>query len=133
MLIAWIREHNVQRGEHDPALHYYGYDCAFRSWTESTNLISGYLEVVDPGAVEDITTRLNNYTLEDARYVYDFLAANADAYIAQSSSEEYELILRIAENPEPSWQVWYNLDGGKVIIWTHNLHVGNTYLEDSGT
>ncbi|MGD2151787.1 MAG: erythromycin esterase family protein [Gemmatimonadales bacterium] len=158
-LIAWMREHNVQRGEQEPALHYFGYDCAFRSWTESINLIAGYLEVVDPAAVDEVTTRLNNYTLEDAQYVYDFLAANAAEYIAQSSADEYELILKIAENLEPSWQVWYNLeqgipesdiregfnignvnwiienllDGGKVIIWAHNGHVGNTYLENSGT
>lgn len=155
-LIAWIREYNLQRGEQDPVLHYYGYDCAFRSWTESINLIAGYLEVVDPAAVDEITTRLNNYTLEDARYVYDFMAANADEYIALSSAEEYDLILKIAENLEPAWQIWYNLehglpdgdmregfnignvnwiienllDGGKVIIWAHNAHVGNVYLDD---
>jgi erythromycin esterase len=155
-LIAWIREYNLQRGEQEPALHYFGYDCAFRSWAESINLIVGYLEVVDPGAVGEITTRLDNYTLEDAQYVYDFLTAKADEYVAQSSVEEYRLILKIAENLEPAWQVWYNLenglpdgdiresfnignvnwiienllDGGKVIIWAHNGHVGNTYLED---
>lgn len=158
-LIAWMREYNIQRGAEEPALHYLGYDCAFRSWTESINLIAGYLELVDPGAVDEITTRLNNYTLEDAQYVYDFLAANAVEYTAQSNAEEYELILRIAENLGLSWQVWYNLehdlpemdvregfnignvnwiienllDGGKVIIWAHNAHVGNVYREDQGT
>lgn len=157
-LIVWMREYNLQRGDQDPALHYYGYDCAFRSWTESINLIAGYLQVVDPGAVDEITARLDNYTLEDAQYVYDFLAANADPYIAQSSIAEYQLVLKIAENLEPSWQVWYNLehdlpemdvregfnignvnwiienllDGGKVIIWAHNAHVGNVYREYRG-
>ncbi|UCF40491.1 MAG: erythromycin esterase family protein [Gemmatimonadota bacterium] len=157
-LIAWMREYNVQRGGEEPPLHYYGYDCAFLSWTEPTNLIAGYLETVDPTAVTDITARLENYTVEDARYVYDFLAANAAAYVALSSEEEFELILKIAENLEPSWQIWYNirnevpetdvregfnignvnwiiehlLDGGKVIIWAHNGHVWNGYLEDVG-
>jgi erythromycin esterase len=157
-LIGWMREYNLQRGSEEPLLHYYGYDCAFLSWTESINLIGGYLEVVDPAAVAEITTRLNNYTVEDARYVYEFLVAHADDYVAQSSPAEYELILKIAENLEPSWQVWYNiqhglsemdiregfnigqvnwiienlLDGGKVVIWAHNGHVGDTYLEDEG-
>jgi erythromycin esterase len=155
-LMAWMREYNLQRGEQEPALHYYGYDCAVRSWTESANLIAGYLEVVDPGAVAEITTRLENHTLADAQYVYDFLAARADEYIAASNNEEYQVVLKIAENLEPAWQVWYNLenglpdgdiresfnignvnwiienllDGGKAIIWAHNGHVGNTYLED---
>jgi erythromycin esterase len=158
-LIAWMREYNLQRGEGKPALHYYGYDCAFRSWTESINLITGYLEVVDPAAVAETTARLENYTLEDAEYAYGFLAGNADAYIALSDSAEYGLILKIAENLPVSWQIWHNLengqptyeirdgfnignvnwivenllDGGKAVIWAHNGHVGNTYLKDQGT
>jgi erythromycin esterase len=155
-LIAWIREYNVERDQQTPPLHYLGYDCAFRSWTHAIALIAEYLQVVDPGAVDDITARLENYTLEDARYVYGFIEARRDAYIAQSTTSEYELTLRIAEILEPAWQVWYNLlnglpdgdvregfnignvnwiidnllDGGKVIIWAHNAHVGNVYLDD---
>lgn len=155
-LIEWIREYNLQRDPQSPELHYLGYDCAFRRWTESAYFITEYLRVVDPGAVDDITTRLDSYTLEDARYVFDFFAGKSAEYIALSSTEEYELILKIAENLEPAWQVWYNLmnglpdgdvregfnignvnwiienllDGGKAIIWAHNAHVGNIYLDD---
>jgi erythromycin esterase len=158
-LIEWMREYNLQRGVGRPALHYYGYDCAFRSWTESIILITEYLEVVDPAAVAETTARLENYTLEDAEYVYSSLVGNADAYIALSDSAEYKLILQIAENLPVSWQIWYNLengqptyeirdgfnignvnwivenllDGGKAVIWAHNGHVGNTYLKDQGT
>ncbi|MEJ2679283.1 MAG: erythromycin esterase family protein, partial [Gemmatimonadota bacterium] len=158
-LIAWIREHNLQRAEGEPALHYFGYDCAFMNWTESINLLAEYLGRVDPDVVGDVTTRLNNYTLEDARYAVDLMTANADGYQERSSPDEYALMSRVAENLEPSWQVWYNLqhgipeldvresfnianvnwiiehllDGGKVIIWAHDGHVGNTYLENAGT
>jgi len=111
-LIVWMRNYNLQRDPQDPPLHYYGYDCAFRSWTEAINLVVSYLEVVDPEAVDDITTRLNNYTAEDALYVYDFLTTRADDYVSQSSAQEYALILRIAENLEPSWQVWNALQQG---------------------
>jgi erythromycin esterase len=155
-LIEWMRTYNVQHGGPIPLLHYYGYDCAFRSWDASIDLITSYLEVVDPDVVDDVTTRLNNYTLDDARYVYTLLTNNADAYMAFSDSSKHALITKIAENLEPSWQIAYNLDnglpdgdvresfnignvnwiidnlldGGKVIIWAHNAHVGNIYLND---
>ncbi|UCG85010.1 MAG: erythromycin esterase family protein [Gemmatimonadota bacterium] len=158
-LIDWMRSHNVQRSPGDPLLHFFGYDCAFRSWEESIALIADYLAVVDPAAVADITTRLENYTLEDSEYVYDFIASRRDTYVALSSLESYEITLKIAENLPPSWEVWHNLennlpemdiregfnienvnwliehmlDGGKVIIWAHNGHVGNWYRPDRDT
>ncbi len=158
-LIAWMRQYNLYRGNEDPELHYFGYDCAFRSWTESINLITAYLEVVDPSAVDEITAKLNTYTPADAQFVVDFLAANSETYTTLTGAGPYDLVLRIAENLEPSWHVWYALenglpdldiresfnignvewiienllDGGKVIVWAHNGHVGNVSLQDGGT
>jgi erythromycin esterase len=158
-LIDWVRAYNIQRAAEEPVLHFLGYDCAFLAWTESIALIADYLAVVDPTAVDEITTRLDNYTLEDAQYVYDFLSSRRDDYIALSSVESYELTLKIAENLPPSWSVWHALqnelqsediresfnienvnwivehmlDGGKAIIWAHNGHVGNRYLPDHDT
>jgi erythromycin esterase len=158
-LIEWARTHNVGRSPQDPLLRFLGYDCAFRSWTEATALIADYLAVVDPNVVDDITTRLDNYTLEDAEYVYDFISSRATEYTALSSPDSFALTQKIAENLAPSWSVWDNLanglpemdiregfniqnvnwiiqhmlDGGKAIIWAHNLHVGNVYLPDGDT
>ncbi|MBL7111731.1 MAG: erythromycin esterase family protein [Bacteroidales bacterium] len=159
-LIDWMREYNIQHSAEGkaPALSFYGYDCAFHNWTEATNLITRYLQSVDPGEAETIKTRLENYTAEDARYVRDFFESRKDEYILNGSEKEYNTILRIAMNLEPNWTLWYNLrndlpelnireeanienfnwiienllDNGKVIIWAHNVHVGNCILDDAG-
>ncbi len=159
-LIDWMRTYNVQHsadGE-DPPISYFGYDCAFHNWTEATNLIINYLQYIDPEKSETIKSRLENYTTEDACYVCDFLESNKDEYTLSGSEKDYNIIFRIALNLEPNWIIWYNLrnglpdldirdefnmdnvnwiignllDSGKVVIWAHNGHVGNCYLEDAG-
>jgi len=160
-LIKCMRIYNVQHSVdgNDPPLCYFGYDCAFHNWTEATNLIIDYLQSVDPEEVENIKSRLENYTIEDARYVCDFFESKKDEYILSGSEKDYKIILRIALNLEPNWTIWYNLrnglpdldkrdelnvdnvnwiienllDNGKVIIWAHNGHVGNCYLDDAGS
>lgn len=158
-LIAWVREYNLARAPNDPPLRFLGYDCAYLAWTETKLLLAEYLAVVDPGMVDEVTARLDNYTLADAEYVADLFTAHAAEYTAASSADEYALMLRIAESLVPSWIVWDNmdrgvptegvresfntetvewivehvLDGGKAVIWAHNGHVGNAYLPDAGT
>lgn len=158
-LMAWMREHNETRATGEPELHYVGYDCAFLGWGAAIDLLAGYLEAVDPEAAADVRTHLEGYTAEDARYVVALLETGADDYIAAGDAEAYALALRIAENLEPSFEVWYALrnglpdleiresfnienvdwilehiaDGGRVIIWAHNFHVGNTSLPDNDT
>jgi len=156
----WMRAYNIQysiEGK-DPPISYFNYDCAFHNWTEAINLIVNYLQSVDPEAAEKIKSRLNNYTIEDARYVFEFIESRKDIYTLSGSEKDYNIILRIAMNLEPDWIIWYNLrnglpdldirdgvnidnvnwiidkllDSGKVVIWAHNGHVGNCYLEDAG-
>ena len=69
-LIEWMRAYNEANTGTD-TLHFYGYDCAFRHWTEAIGHIVAFLEIVDPSAVDSVTTRLNNYTIADAEYVND--------------------------------------------------------------
>lgn len=156
-LIDWMREYNVQYADTGTTIQYFGYDCAFHNWDQATALISEYLQTVDPAAVTEITDRLSNYTTDDAEYVIDYLSSHKDQFINAGNQPEYELILRIAENLVPNWTVWYNLRNnlpdldirdefnfgnvcwiieqllgkGKVIIWAHNGHVGNTILSDN--
>jgi erythromycin esterase len=157
-LISWMRSYNEERGSRVPPLRFFGYDCAFRDWDEAIEIIEGYLEEVDPAAAPDIRTRLENYTLEDAQYVEGFFLDHAEAFISRSGQKDFDLHFRVVENLAPSWTVWYNLlnglpdldvrdafnvenvewivenllGGGKAIIWAHNGHVGNTYLDDGG-
>ncbi|MBE0592378.1 MAG: erythromycin esterase family protein [Gemmatimonadales bacterium] len=158
-LIEWVRDYNLQRAPSDPPLRFLGYDCAYIAWTEASLLIAEYLTVVDPTVVDEVTARLDNYTLADAQYVVDLFTTHADDYAAVSGADEHALMLRIAESLIPSWTVWDNmdrgvptedvresfnvetvewivehmLDGGKAIIWAHNGHVGDAYLPDAGT
>jgi len=158
-LIAWMREYNETRAAGMPELHYVGYDCAFLSWDAAIDLTTEYLDVVDPAAEDDVRTHLEGYTVEDARYVVALFEGNADAYVAASDAEDYAFALRIVENLEPSFEVWYALEngladmevresfnienvewildhvanGGKIVIWAHDFHVGNTTLPDNGT
>ena len=158
-LIHWMRDYNEQAAGQRPLLHYYGYDCAFADWTEASRVITDYLALVDAAVVAEATERLDRYTTDDAEWVVDLLASNRGDYVALEGEEAYDLVLRIAENLVPNWTLWYNLrngipemdvreetnltnvnwivehllDGGKAVIWAHNFHVGNTYLEDSGT
>ena len=158
-LIEWVREYNLERSPTAPPLRFLGYDCAYLAWTETTLLIAEYLTLVDQASVDEVTARLDNYTLADAEYVVDLFTAHADDYAAASSADEYALMLRIAESLIPSWTIWDNMDrgvptedvresfnaetvewivehmlhGGKTIVWAHNGHVGNAYLPDAGT
>ena len=155
-LIDWMRAYNLENAGQYRILHYFGYDCAFRSWHEAIGLIAEYLQVVDTTAVAWITELLNNYTVLDAELVLDYFVSNAEKFIEKSTDAAYRLNLRIVQNLMPSWTVWHNLenrlpdlairdefnygnvnwiinnllDGGKVIIWAHNGHVGNTILND---
>ncbi len=159
-LIDWMRAYNVDHSVEGqaPPISYFGYDCAFQNWNEAINLITGYLQVVDPDKKETIRTILENYTVEDARYVCDFLESNKEEYVSLSSDYEFNIIRRISLNLEPNWNTLYNLrnnlpdynirdgfnienvnwiienmlDGGKVVIWAHNGHVGNCHLENNG-
>ncbi|KPK84747.1 MAG: hypothetical protein AMS27_09080 [Bacteroides sp. SM23_62_1] len=160
-LIDWMREYNIEHAEDGktPPLSFFGYDCAFHNWTEATNLITDYIQTVDPAEAENIKNRLENYTLDDARYICDFIQSKKDEYILSGSETDYDIISRIAMNLEPNWTLWYNLrnglpdldirdecnlenvnwinenllDNGKVVIWAHNGHVGNCYLDDAGS
>ena len=91
-LIDWMREYNIQQSVDgiNPPLSYFGYDCAFHNWTEATNHITNYLQSVDPEEAGNIQNRLENYTIEDARYVYNFLESKKDEYLFASSEKEYE-------------------------------------------
>jgi erythromycin esterase len=159
-LIDWMRSYNMahtQDADYTP-IRYFGYDCAFHNWTEAIHIITGYLHLVDPEETAHISSMLENYTVEDARHVCDFLELNKTGYVSKSSEDEFNLILRIARNLEPNWITWYNLrnglpdynvrdgfnidnvnwiienmlDGGKVVIWAHNGHVGDCLLENEG-
>jgi len=156
-LIEWMHNYNLEYADQGTVLQYIGYDCAFHNWIQAINLISEYIQSVDSTAEPDIKERLNNYTTDDAEYVLDYFVSFAEEFISKSSDSEYHLILRIVENLVPNWTVWYNvyndlpdlgirdefnlenvnwiinnmLNGGKVIIWAHNGHVGNTILTDN--
>ncbi|MBN1781857.1 erythromycin esterase family protein [bacterium] len=156
-LIDWMREYNLEQTDSGRMIHYLGYDCAFRDWDRAAEVLSGYLDTVDPESVPDVAARLENYTIDDARWVHDLFISRSADYIGRSDSLEYGLMLRIIENLEPSWTVWYNLanglpdlevrdafnignvrwiidtylGGAKVVIWAHNGHVGNTILIDN--
>jgi erythromycin esterase len=158
-LIDWMRSHNQQYASQGDTLNYFGYDCAYVNWDTAIELISAYLEGVDPSVIPEVETRLDNYTLEDLDWVEDYFQGNAEDYQAASGVEDYELYLKILENLESSWIVYdkrqnslpaydardeFNMEtvqwiidevlgGGKVIIWAHNGHVGNTLLEDWDT
>ena len=158
-LITWMRQYNIDHpGSGDePSLHFYGYDCAFSSWTEPINLIVSYLQVVDAGEAENIKNRLLQHTKEDAIFVQNFFSTKESVYTALSSEKEYQTIFRIVSNLLPSWEIWDRLsldkptlqyrdsvniqnvnfilenliNGGKVILWAHNAHVRNGYFPDA--
>jgi erythromycin esterase len=158
-LIDWMRSHNQQYASQGDTLRYFGYDCAYVNWDTSIELISAYLAGVDPSAVSEVEARLNNHTLEDLSWVEDHFEAHAEDYKGAGGEYDFELYRKVLENLESSWVVddrrqnslpayevrdEYNLEtvqwiideilnGGKVIIWAHNGHVGNTYLEDWDT
>lgn len=158
-LIDWMRTYNMEQTDPHAKIHYVGYDCAFHNWEQAIALIANYIQEADPDAVSDITEKLNNYTLEDADGVHAYFVSNQDRLVERTDRDRYQLILRIVENLVPNWNVWYNvrnnlpdleirdpcnlenvqwiiremLNGGKVVIWAHNGHVGNTFLQDNGT
>jgi erythromycin esterase len=159
-LISWMRQYNIDHSDagNGPALHFYGYDCAFSSWSEPVNLITSYLQKVDAGEADNIKTHLLNHTKEDAVFVNNFFISKAAPYISLSSEKEYNTILRIVKNLEPSWEIWNRLsqdkptmeyrdsvnilnvnwimenllNGGKVVLWAHNGHIRNGYMNDDG-
>ena len=156
--IRWMRQYNIDHPG-GPVLHFYGYDTAFNDWTEAIALILAYLEEVDPEQVDDINTRLQLHTKDEAVYVRDLFAQNEALYVSLSSAEEYNVIFRIASNLISSVVIWDRLrldqptleyrdsvniqnvncimdnllDGQKVIVWAHNGHIrsGPWYDVDS--
>jgi len=158
-LIDWMRAHNQQHASQGDTLRYFGYDCAYVGWDPAIELLSAYLAGVDPSAIPDVVARLENHTLEDLAWVRDHFETHAEAYIAAGGVDDFGLYRKVLENLESSWIVYdrrqnslpaydvrdaFNmgtvqwiidevLDGGKVIIWAHNGHVGNTLLEDWDT
>jgi erythromycin esterase len=158
-LIDWMREFNLQNQAQGRTLRFFGYDCAFHDWEEATEQVTGFLEISDPAAVSEVEGRLENYTKEDADWVQAYFQTHAQELMAAGGEDEYRLVLRVVQNLAPNWTVWYNLrnglpdlgirdsvnlenfnwivndllDGGKVVVWAHNGHVGNTILEDQGT
>jgi erythromycin esterase len=158
--IRWMRQYNIEHpaGAGGPALHFYGYDTAFIDWTEAIRLIIEYLQEVDPGMVDDINTRLLNHTMEDAVFVRDFFEANEALYVSLSSTEEYNIIFRFANNLIASLEIWDRfrqdkptleyrdsvniqnvncimenlLPGHKIILWAHNGHICTGYWWDTG-
>ena len=156
--IRWMRQYNIDHpaGAGGPALHFYGYDTAFSDWTEAIALILAYLQVVDQEQVDDINTRLQQHTEDDAIYVRDLFAQNEALYISLTSEEEYSVIFRIASNLIASVVIWDRLRldrptleyrdsvniqnvncimdnllaGQKVIVWAHNGHIRSGYWFD---
>jgi erythromycin esterase len=159
-LINWMRQYNIDHPSNinGPALHFYGYDCAFANWTEAIKLITTYLQAVDPGEVDNISTRLLQHTKEEAEFVTAFFISRKSQYTSLSSEKDYKIILRIVMNLVPSWEIWNRLSqdkptleyrdsvniinikwiletltsGGKIVLWAHNGHVRKGYMEDSG-
>jgi len=158
-LIAWMRQYNEARPAGAPELRYVGYDCALPGWAGAIELLTAYVAGVDPGAEADVRTHLEGNTVDDARWVVALLETRAEDYIAASDPEAYALALRIAQNLEPSvevldalysggpdleiresfnienvaWILEHVAQGGRVVIWAHNFHVGNTWLPDGDT
>ena len=156
--IRWMRQYNIEHPAdgNGPALHFYGYDTAFQSWTEAINLILTFLQQVDAGEVENINTRLQNHTKDDAVYLCEFFTGNESLYISRSSPKEYNKIFRIVNNLVSSWEIWNRLSlnrptleyrdsvnilnvncimtnllpGCKIVLWAHNGHIRNGYMND---
>ncbi|MGD2123747.1 MAG: erythromycin esterase family protein [Gemmatimonadota bacterium] len=158
-LIEWMSGYNVQNGGSGRTVQYFGFDCAFGSWDGAIELIGEFLEVADPGVVAEVSARLANYTVADAQWIEDYFVSNSEPLIQNGGEEAYKIALRIIENLEPSWVVRDNLvnglptyelrdstsagnvdwiidellDGGKVILWAANGHVGRTIYPDGDT
>lgn len=158
-LINWMREYNVRNEGSGRTLQYFGFDCAFRDWDGATELITEFLDTADPDAVAEVSARLGNYTIDDVQWVQDYFSSHSAELIQNGGEHGYEVALRIIQNLEPSWMVWDNLsnglptyelrdetsadnvdwiiqellDGGKVILWAANGHVGRTLYPDGDT
>jgi len=158
-LIEWMREYNVQNEGSGRALQYFGFDCAFHDWGGAIELITEFLETADPGAVAEVSARLGNYAIDDVQWVQNYFVSNSAELIQSGGEHGYGVALRVIQNLEPSWMVWDNLskgiptyelrdensadnvdwiiqellDGGKVILWAANGHVGRTFYPDGET
>jgi erythromycin esterase len=148
-LLKMLKAHN----ENNPnnKVSFYGYDCAFPKWEGASEQIVNYLREVDNLAIEDISLHLTEPTEENAEYVFNCFNSGRNEYISHSSLKEFRRIYLIARNLSPSVKHKYLisnglnalnyrdeinvnnveylidslLDGEKVIIWAHNVHISN--------
>jgi erythromycin esterase len=155
-----MRQYNIDHpaGTDGAALHFYGYDTAFGDWTEAIRLIISYLQTVDAGEADDVNTRLQQNTVEEAVYVHDLFVQNESQYVSQSSQAEYNVIFRIVNNLISGREIMDRLSSGestleyrdsvnilnvncimdnilpgqKIIIWAHNGHIRSGYWFDTG-
>ncbi len=155
--IEWMREYNLRRGNRPP-VRFRGFDM--QTITKAVPLVQDYVDRVDGGRAAEIRSLYNciaahrsntygglsrssqNNCRMNVENAHDLLAQRRDTYIAASSKDEYERILRYARvvvQAESSWtnrgrrddfmaeNVEWLADtlhpGEKMVLWAHNMHV----------
>ncbi|HFA48749.1 MAG TPA: erythromycin esterase family protein [Bacteroidetes bacterium] len=108
-LVQWIHDYNMGRAD-DEKIYFVGNDPQGSDFEIERNLISGYLEQVQPDSVNSVMQNysslpfdLNDYSnenqsiknanIEGTQKVYDYFVEHKDLFVAASSELEYEIAL----------------------------------------
>jgi erythromycin esterase len=147
-MIAMIRDYNISNP--GTKVHFFGYDCAFVRWERASEIVLEYLGRIDPASSGIISPYFESMNMNNAEFIYNFIASKRTEYTGLSSIDEYRKIYLIAKNLPASvthleifnsgadatgYRDEFNfgtvqfiqdslLNGGKVIIWAHNAHIG---------
>jgi erythromycin esterase-like protein len=147
-MIEMIYNHNSLYPENK--VHFLGYDCAFAKWGRASEIVLAYLDKTDPAGSSVLRSSFNIMNMENAEFILDFITLKRKSYIAVSGINEYLRIWLVANNLQASvihmnllnsganaigYRDEFNinnvqfiqdslLNGGKIIIWAHNAHIG---------